>query len=81
MLSLVMIFALEFTMPTWTTLLAVWLLYKRMTPSRIDVIVFGLIGVLLLLRPDVASFNPVAMFVLLAALGFALTTITTKILT
>ena len=34
MLPLAMVFALEFTMPAWTALLAVWLLHERMTPSR-----------------------------------------------
>jgi len=81
MLPLAMVFALEFTMPAWTTLLAVWLLHERMTPSRIGVVVFGLIGVLVILRPGVASFNPAAILVLLAALGFAVTMITTKVLT
>ena len=81
MLPLAMVFALEFTMPAWTTLLAVWLLHERMTPSRIGVVVFGLIGVLVILRPGVASFNPAAILVLLAAFGFAVTMITTKMLT
>src|SRR5664279_1736599 len=78
MLPLAMVFALEFTMPAWTVLLAVWLLHERMTPSRIGVVVFGLIGVLVILRPGVASFNPAAILVLLAALGFAVTMIATK---
>jgi drug/metabolite transporter (DMT)-like permease len=81
MLPLAMVFALEFTMPAWTVLLAVWLLHERMTPSRIGVVVFGLIGVLVILRPGVADFNPAAFLVLLAALGFAVTMITTKMLT
>jgi drug/metabolite transporter (DMT)-like permease len=81
MLPLAMVFALEFTMPAWTALLAVWLLHERMTPSRLGVVVFGLIGVLVILRPGVASFNPAAILVLLAAFGFAITMITTKQLT
>src|SRR5581483_12254904 len=32
-LPLATVFALEFTMPAWTALLAVWLLHERMTPS------------------------------------------------
>jgi len=80
-LPLAMVFALEFTMPAWTALLAVWLLHERMTPSRIGVVVFGLVGVLVILRPGVASFNPAAILVLLAAFGYAITMITTKKLT
>jgi len=81
MLPLAMVFALEFTMPAWTALLAVWLLHERMTPSRIGVVVFGLIGVLVILRPGIASFNPAALLVLAAAFGYAITMITTKKLT
>ncbi len=51
MLPLAMVFALEFTMPAWTALLAVWFLHERMTPSRLGVVVLGLIGVLVILRP------------------------------
>jgi drug/metabolite transporter (DMT)-like permease len=81
MLPLAMVFALEFTMPAWTALLAVWLLHERMTLSRIGVVVFGLIGVLVILRPGIASFNPAAFLVLAAAFGYAITMITTKRLT
>lgn len=81
MLPLAMVFALEFTMPAWTALLAVWLLHERMTPSRLGVVVFGLIGVLVILRPGIADFNPAAILVLLAAFGYAITMIATKKLT
>lgn len=81
MLPLAMVFALEFTIPGWTALLAVWLLHERLTPSRIGVVVLGLIGVLVILRPGIASFNPAAFLVLVAAFGYAITMITTKQLT
>jgi drug/metabolite transporter (DMT)-like permease len=81
MLPLATVFALEFTMPAWTALLAVWFLHERMTPSRLGVIIFGLIGVLIILRPGIAGFNPAAILVLLAAFGYAITMITTKELT
>ena len=81
MLPLAMVFALEFTMPAWTALLAVWFLHERMTPSRLGVVVLGLVGVLVILRPGIAGFNPAAILVLLAAFGYAITMITTKKLT
>ena len=81
MLPLATVFALEFTMPAWTAILAVWFLQERMTPSRLGVIVFGLIGVLIILRPGIASFNPASILVLLAAFGYAITMISTKQLT
>lgn len=81
LLPLAMVFALEFTMPAWTALLAVWLLHERMTPSRMGVVVLGLVGVLVILRPGIAGFNPAALLVLAAAFGYAITMITTKELT
>lgn len=81
MLPLAMVFALEFTMPAWTALLAVWFLHERLTPSRLGVVVLGLVGVLVILRPGIADFNPAAILVLLAAFGYAITMITTKQLT
>jgi S-adenosylmethionine uptake transporter len=43
--------------------------------------VLGLIGVLVVLRPGIASFNPAAFLVLAAAFGYAITMITPKQLT
>jgi drug/metabolite transporter (DMT)-like permease len=80
-LPLAVVFALEFTMPAWTVLLAPWLLKEKMTPSRVGVVVLGLVGVLVILRPGVGNFNPAAFLVLGAAFGYAITMITTKKLT
>lgn len=75
------VFALEFTMPAWTVLLAPWLLRERLTPSRIGVVVLGLVGVLVILRPGVETVNHGAFLVLVAAVFYSLTMITTKKLT
>lgn len=81
MLPLATVFAIEFTMPAWTVLLAVWLLGEKLTPSRLGVVVLGLAGVLVILRPGLAAFNPASLLVLLAAMGYAINMITTKMLT
>jgi drug/metabolite transporter (DMT)-like permease len=81
MLPLATVFSLEFTMPAWTVLLAAWLLRERMTASRIGVVVLGLAGVLMILRPGIAGFNPAAFLVLMAAFGYAIAMIATKSLT
>jgi hypothetical protein len=57
MLPLAMVLALEFTMPGWTALLAVWLLHERLTPSRVGVVVLGLIGVLVILAARHCQFQ------------------------
>jgi drug/metabolite transporter (DMT)-like permease len=81
LLPLATVFALEFTMPAWTTLLAVLFLGEKLTPSRIGAVVLGFIGVVVILRPGLGMFNPAALLVLLAALGYALNITTTKMLT
>jgi drug/metabolite transporter (DMT)-like permease len=81
LLPLATVFSLEFTMPAWTALLAAWLLHERMSTSRLGVVVLGIVGVLVILRPGVASINPGAFLVLAAAFGYAITMVTTKQLT
>jgi drug/metabolite transporter (DMT)-like permease len=81
LLPLATVFALEFTMPTYAALLAAMFLGERLTPSRIGVVVFGFVGVLVILRPGLESFQPAALLVLGAALGFAVSLTQTKALT
>jgi drug/metabolite transporter (DMT)-like permease len=71
-------FALEFTMPAWLALFATWLLGERMTPSRTGAIALGFLGALVILRPGLQSFQPAALIMLAAALGFALAAIAVK---
>jgi drug/metabolite transporter (DMT)-like permease len=74
-------FALEFTTPAWTLLLAAPILGERLTASRIAAVVFGLLGVLVILRPGFATFQPAALLMLAAAFGLAVSLIATKKLT
>ena len=80
-LPLATVFALEFTMPAWTIVLAPFFLGERMTASRIGAVVLGLAGVLVILRPGFEAFQPAALLVLAAALGYAIQIIATKKLT
>ena len=81
MLPLATVFALEFTMPAWVALLAMPLLGERMTVSRAGSVVLGFAGVLIIVRPGLATFQPAVLLVLAAALGFAISLIATKQLT
>jgi drug/metabolite transporter (DMT)-like permease len=81
LLPLATVFALEFTMPAWTILLAPFFLGERMTRSRVGAVILGLVGVLVILRPGVDSFQPAALIVLTAALGYGAQNIATKKLT
>ncbi|HEX4829091.1 MAG TPA: DMT family transporter [Xanthobacteraceae bacterium] len=81
LIPLAMVFALEFTTPAWTLLLAAPVLGERLTASRIGAVAFGLLGVLVILRPGLATFQPGALLTLVAAFGLAITLIATKKLT
>jgi drug/metabolite transporter (DMT)-like permease len=81
LLPLSTVFALEFTMPAWTMLLASLMLKESMTPSRIGAVVLGLLGVLVILRPGIETFHPAALLVLAAAVGYSVQNIATKQLT
>ena len=52
------VFSLEFTMPAWVALLAALFLHERITRSRVGTIVLGFLGVLVIVRPGLASFQP-----------------------
>ena len=75
------VFALECTMPAWVALLAMLFLHERMTKSRLGTIVLGFIGVLIIVRPGLASFQPQALLVLFAAFAYSISLIITKQLT
>ena len=81
LIPLAMTFALEFTTPAWTLLLAAPVLGERLTASRIGAVVLGLLGVLVILRPGLATFQPGGLLTLVAAFGLAITLIATKKLT
>jgi drug/metabolite transporter (DMT)-like permease len=72
------VFGLETAMPAWTSLLAAVFLGERLTSSRIGAIVFGVIGVLIILRPGFSAFHPAALLVIAATLCFAASAIVTK---
>lgn len=81
LLPLATVFALEFTMPVWLAVIAVIVLGEKMTAGRIAVVVFGLTGALVILRPGLETFNPAALLVLAAAFGYAMFNALTKKLT
>ncbi len=77
-LPLATVFAIEFMMPVWAGVLAVLFLGEKMTVSRAGTIALGFLGVLIILRPGIEAFQPAALGVLLASLGYAISNIGTK---
>lgn len=80
-LPLADVFAIEFTTPVWTAVLAVFLLGEGMTKSRAMAIGLGFLGILIILRPGLEIVNFAALAVLIGAVGYATSHTLTKRLT
>ena len=72
------VFALEFTIPAWVTVLAVLFLGERMFASRAAALALCVVCVLVILRPGHEAFQPAALIMLFGALLFAIAAIATK---
>lgn len=77
-LALATVFAIEFTMPVWTALLAALFLGERLNPGRMVQLVLGLAGVLIILRPGAGFFQVAALVMILGSMCYAATMIATK---
>jgi len=77
-LPLATVFAIEFTMPVWTAVLATMLLGERLNRGRIVMLVLGIAGILVILKPGLQFIHPAALVMLAGAFGYALTMIATK---
>lgn len=66
--------------PVITTILAFFILKEKISFLQIIVVIFGLIGAIIIADPNSQSFNLAIIFPFLAALCFALFTISTKFL-
>jgi len=73
--------AIEFTMPIWTALLAASFLGERITLFKLAAIALGLVGVIVIVRPDTGSVNPGQLVALIAAVGFGISIALVKSLT
>jgi drug/metabolite transporter (DMT)-like permease len=80
-LALATVFAIEFTMPVWTALLAWLFLKERLTGPRLVQLGLGLAGVLIILRPGGGAFHLAALAMILGSLCYGSSFIFTKRLT
>lgn len=80
-IPLAQVFALEFTSPLWVILFSPLFLGERLTRRKLLAGVIGLIGVLVVARPDFGRLDPGVAAGALAAVFFAATTVITKRLT
>jgi len=86
LIPLAQVFALEFTTPIWVLLLSPFFLGERITRLRVLAAVLGFVGILVVARPGLAGSNSGGANLGMAAAAasavcFALTGITTKVLT
>ncbi len=81
LIPLTELFAIEFTAPLWTALLAPLFLGERLTATRLLAAVIGFAGILVVVRPGSITIGPGALFAFLAAVCFALHFLMTKRLT
>ncbi len=81
LIPLVQVVSIEFTMPIWTAILAVLFIGERMNIWRIIAIVLGLVGVLIIVRPQTGEIEFGQALTLFAAIGFSISVIIVKTLT
>jgi drug/metabolite transporter (DMT)-like permease len=77
-LTLATVFAIEFTMPVWTAILAAIFLNERLTGPRLVQLALGLVGVLIILRPGMGAFHPAAVAMIIGSLCYASSFVFTK---
>jgi drug/metabolite transporter (DMT)-like permease len=77
-LTLATVFAIEFTMPVWVALLATAFLGERMNRGRMVMLVLGLAGIAIIVRPDVGGLHPAALVMVLGSMFYAGNMVLTK---
>ena len=81
LLPLAQVFALEFTTPLWTLLVARVFLGEALTGRKLAALALGLVGVWVILNPDGGIVQTASLYVLGAAFFYAMAHTTTKALT
>ncbi len=72
------VFAIEFTVPLWTAVLAVFFLKERITFPRSIAIISGITGMIIILKPGGEALSPAALAVLAGAFCFSMSHILVK---
>jgi drug/metabolite transporter (DMT)-like permease len=80
LLPLAQVFALEFTTPLWTLIIACLFLKEALTLKKVAALVLGFVGVYLILNPGGEIVSPAALYVIVAAIFYSLSHVATKAL-
>jgi len=78
LIPLTEVFAIEFTVPIWTAILATIFLREQMNRLRVLAVALGFVGILIILRPGVAVVSAPAVAVLGGAMCYAISHVFTK---
>ena len=78
LIPLAQVISIEFTMPIWAAIIAALYLAEKITRRRLIAIVLGFVGILVIVRPGFAAFNPGQGWALASAFGFAASVVLTK---
>jgi drug/metabolite transporter (DMT)-like permease len=78
LLPLAEVFALEFTVPLWTLLIAAILLGEKITSKKILSISLGIAGVLVILQPGIEIIDSASLIVLASAVCYGISHTLTK---
>jgi len=81
LLPLATVFALEFTVPLWTAIIAAIFLKERLTFKKVSAILLGLMAVAIIVNPGNELFDYSSFIVLAAAIFYALAYVSSKSLT
>ena len=78
LIPLAQVVSIEFTMPIRAAVIASFYLGEKISVMRVVAIVLGFIGVLVIVRPGMASVSPGQLLALASAFGFATSVVITK---
>ena len=81
LIPLAQLVSIEFTMPIWSAVLAVFFLGERMNGRKWFAVLLGLVGVAVIVRPSAGTVDAGQLIALACAFGFAISVVLVKSLT
>lgn len=78
LLPLSEVFALEFTVPIWTLIIAAIFLGEKITPHKVIAVLLGSLGIIVILQPGITIINSASLLVLGSAVFYAISHTATK---
>ena len=78
LLPLTQVFALEFTVPLWTALIACFFLNEKLTLRKVLAIALGILGVIVIVQPSIEIVDYASLVVLGAAICYSISHVSRK---